>query len=68
MDKIYALPGIGSSMQTDARAGRGLEVDVIVGVPWRRAGEVGMQESCKVLGTVYSLITAVNLRLERTGK
>jgi len=29
---------------------------------------VGMQGECKVLGVVYSLIMAVNLRLERMGK
>jgi len=59
--KIMALPGIGSSMQTDAKEGRSLEVDVILGTPYKRAKEHGMD--VPALTAIYTLTTAVNHRL-----
>lgn len=60
--RILGMPGIGSSMQTDAKAGRPLEVDVILGTPVAKAKEFGM--AVPTLKTVYALTTAVNLRLK----
>ena len=61
ISKILAMPGIGSSMQTDAKAGRALEVDVILGYPMKKAREFGMD--LPVLSAIYSLTMAVNGRL-----
>lgn len=66
IDKILAMPGIGSSMQTDAKEGRPLEVDVILGTPMKKAKEFGM--NVPTLTAVYALTTAVNLRLQRDSK
>ena len=60
-DKILAMPGIGSSMQTDARHGRPLEVDVILGVPAQKATELNVD--APVLEMVYALVRAVDSRL-----
>jgi len=61
MEKINAMPGIGSSMQTDAKEGRPLEVDVILGYPMKKARELGVE--VPVLSMVYALTMAVNGRL-----
>lgn len=61
MDKILAMPGIGSSMQTDAKEGRPLEVDVISRYPVKKAKEYGMD--VPVLNATYSPTVAVNGRL-----
>lgn len=61
INKILAMPGIVSSMQTDAKDGRPLEVDVILGTPFKKAKEFGMD--VPTLTAVYTLITAVNHRL-----
>lgn len=61
MDKILAMPGIGSSMQTDCRNGRPLEVDVILGFPAQKAKELGMDTP--MLEMVHVLVRAVDLRL-----
>lgn len=63
MDKILSMPGIGSSMQTDAKEGRPLEVDVILGYPMKKAREFGMD--VPVLGMVYALTMALNGRLAK---
>lgn len=63
MAKIAAMGGIGSSMQQDAKAGRPLEVDVILGHPMEKAVEFGLD--VPVLRTIYSLTTAVNQRFVR---
>ncbi|GFF33545.1 putative 2-dehydropantoate 2-reductase [Aspergillus udagawae] len=60
MDKINALPGIGSSMQTDCRNGRPMEIEVILGVPLRRAKELGIDTP--VLETLTCLLRAVDGR------
>ncbi|KAI5198131.1 mandelate racemase/muconate lactonizing enzyme family protein [Aureobasidium subglaciale] len=61
VDKILAMPGIFSSMHTDMKEGRPLEVDVILGYPVRMARKHGMDTP--VLDTIYALTAAVNRRL-----
>lgn len=62
MDRILAMPGIGSSMQKDFKEGRPLELDVILGVPVKKARELGV--SVPTLETIYILLLGVNKRLE----
>ena len=61
VDKILAMPGIYSSMHTDMKEGRPLEVEVILGHPMQKAVEFGID--VPVLSTIYALVTAVNGRL-----
>jgi ketopantoate reductase len=63
MERIQSMPGIESSMQADARAGRPLEVDVILGTPMKKAREFGMD--VPTLATIYALTVAVDLRIRR---
>ncbi|GAB7332667.1 hypothetical protein MBLNU13_g04421t2 [Cladosporium sp. NU13] len=65
MAKVKTMGRIGSSMQQDAKAGRPLEVDVILGHPVRKAREFGMDTP--VLDTVFALTTAVHRRIVKTG-
>ncbi|KAL1953775.1 hypothetical protein VTO42DRAFT_2272 [Malbranchea cinnamomea] len=60
IDKIMAMPGIGSSMQADYLKGKPMEVDVILGTPVKKARELGM--SVPVAETLYTLLTAINTR------
>lgn len=62
INKILAMPGIGSSMQTDCRNGRAMELDVILGTPMRKARQLGV--STPILETIYTLLLGVDLRLE----
>lgn len=62
MERIQSMPGITSSMQADAREGRRLEVDVILGEPMRRAREFGMD--VPTLAAVYALTVAVDMRIK----
>jgi len=61
MAKVLTMGRIGSSMQQDAKAGRPLEVDVILGHPVDKAKEFGMDTP--VLSTIFALTTAVNRRI-----
>ncbi|KAJ5943720.1 hypothetical protein N7516_003888 [Penicillium verrucosum] len=61
MDKINAMPGIGSSMHTDCKSGRPMEIDVILGFPVRKSRELGIQ--APYLETLYVLLRAVDGRL-----
>lgn len=61
IDKIMAMPGIGSSMQTDYKNGKPMEVDVILGTPVKKARELGMD--IPTVETLYVILTAVNGRL-----
>lgn len=61
MAKVAKMGRIGSSMQQDAKAGRPLEVDVILGHPVEKAKEFGMDTP--VLSTIFALTTAVNRRI-----
>jgi len=62
VNKILAMPGIGSSMQTDCKNGRPLELDVILGTPVRKGRELGV--SIPTVETIYVLLLGVNRRLE----
>ncbi|KAF7183669.1 hypothetical protein CNMCM7691_004019 [Aspergillus felis] len=66
MDKINALPGIGSSMQVDCRNGRPMEIEVILGVPLRRAKELGIDTP--VLETLTCLLRAVDGRFQTVNR
>jgi 2-dehydropantoate 2-reductase len=61
MDKINALPPIGTSMQTDCKVGRPMEIDVILGYPIRKARELGI--SAPYLEAIYVILRAVDGRL-----
>jgi 2-dehydropantoate 2-reductase len=61
MAKINAMPGIGSSMQTDCKNGRPMEIDVILGFPLLKAREFGMDTP--VLETIHAALRAVDFRL-----
>lgn len=63
ISKAQSLPGIVSSMLTDARCGRQMEVEVIVGTPVRKARELGID--VPVLQTLYALLVAVNYRMQQ---
>jgi 2-dehydropantoate 2-reductase len=58
IQKILAMPGIGSSMQVDFKVGRKMEVEIILGHPVRKAKE--LQVPIPILDTVYTLLTAIN--------
>ena len=59
--RILSLPGIFSSMYVDAKEGRKLEIDVILGFPMKKAKEFGMD--APTLATLYALLKAVDGRL-----
>lgn len=61
IEKILAMPGIGSSMQADCKNGRPLELEVILGVPTRKGRELGV--SIPTLETIYVLLLGINRRL-----
>jgi ketopantoate reductase len=61
MTRIMSLPGIFSSMYVDAKEGRHLEIDVILGFPMKKAKEFGMD--VPTLATLYALLKAVDGRL-----
>lgn len=61
LQRILSLPGIYSSMYVDAKEGRHLEIDVILGYPIRRAKDFGMD--VPTLATLYTLLKAVDGRL-----
>ncbi|KAJ5935053.1 hypothetical protein N7466_004600 [Penicillium verhagenii] len=61
MDKINAMPGIGSSMQTDCKSGRPMEIDVILGFPVRKSKELGIP--APYLETLHLLLCAVDGRI-----
>lgn len=61
MDRINAMPGIGSSMQTDYKNGRPMEIDVILGFPVRKSRELGIP--APYLESLYVLLRAVDGRI-----
>ncbi|KAJ5637794.1 hypothetical protein N7490_007673 [Penicillium lividum] len=61
MDKINAMPGIGSSMQTDCKNGRPMEIDVILGFPVRKSKELGIPTP--YMETLYLILCAVDGRI-----
>lgn len=64
INKILKMPGIGSSMQTDCKAGRQMEVGIILGTPIKKAKELGID--APVLQTLHVLLAAVNQRMAQT--
>ncbi|KAK7757653.1 hypothetical protein SLS62_000030 [Diatrype stigma] len=58
IDKILAMPPIGSSMQVDAKNGRPMEVDVILGYPVAKAKELGLE--IPTTETLYVVLTGMN--------
>ena len=61
IERILAMPGIGSSMQTDCKNGRPLEVEVIMGTAVNKGRELGVD--IPTLETLYILLLGVNSRL-----
>lgn len=61
IERILAMPSIGSSMRTDTIAGRPLEVDVILGYPYKKSKELKL--STPTLDTIYAVIMGVDYRL-----
>jgi ketopantoate reductase len=63
--RILALPGIITSTQNDVKAKNPLEIDVILGVPVRKARELGVP--IPTLEVIYTLVAAVDYGV-REGK
>jgi ketopantoate reductase len=61
LDKILAMPPIGSSMRTDYEKGNPMEVEIILGYPVKKGRELGIDVS--TIETLYLLLTAINKRL-----
>jgi 2-dehydropantoate 2-reductase len=61
IEKILAMPPIGSSMRNDCESGKPMEVDIILGTPVRKAKELSI--SVPTLETIYVILTGVNVRL-----
>ncbi len=62
IDKILAMEPIGSSMQTDCKMGRPMEVEIILGTPVRKGKEKGVPTP--ILELLYTLLLAVNTRMK----
>ena len=61
LGRIMSLPGIYSSMYFDAKEGRRLEIDVILGHPMKRAKDFGLD--VPTLAALYALLKAIDGRL-----
>ncbi|KAL1859217.1 hypothetical protein Plec18170_002333 [Paecilomyces lecythidis] len=59
IEKVLSLPGLGSSMQVDRKMGRTMEVEVILGVPVKKARELRLD--VPALEMVYALVKAVDV-------
>lgn len=62
IDRILAMPPIGSSMQVDCKMGKVMEVDIILGTPVRKGRELGIPTP--TLDVLYTLLLAVNSRMQ----
>ncbi|KIY02772.1 uncharacterized protein Z520_01237 [Fonsecaea multimorphosa CBS 102226] len=62
IDKILDMQPIGSSMQTDCKMGRPMEVEVILGTPVRKGRELGVP--IPTLEVLHTLLVAVNSRMK----
>ena len=62
IERILAMPTIGSSMQVDCKMGRVMEVDIILGTPVRKGKELGIPTP--TLDVLYTLLLAVNSRMQ----
>ncbi|KAI6531977.1 hypothetical protein MCOR10_003010 [Pyricularia oryzae] len=61
MRKILGMQTIYSSMYEDAKHGRPMEVEVILGYPARKARELGI--NAPTLDAIYCVVAAVDLRI-----
>ncbi len=61
INKILEMPPIGSSMQVDAKNGRPMEVDVILGYPVAKGRELGL--NIPTIETLYVVLTGMNQRI-----
>ncbi|KAF5675351.1 galactonate dehydratase [Fusarium circinatum] len=61
LEKILAMPPIGSSMRTDYENGKPMEVEVILGYPVRKGKELGIDVA--TIETLYTILLAINKRL-----
>ena len=61
INKVLGMPPIGSSMQNDYKAGRVMEVDIILGTPFKKAKKLGVPTP--TLDTIYIILTGTNKRL-----
>ncbi|KAF5620148.1 2-dehydropantoate 2-reductase [Fusarium sp. NRRL 52700] len=61
LDKILAMPPIGSSMRTDYENGKPMEVEVILGYPVKKGRELGIDVA--TIETLYTILLAINKRL-----
>lgn len=64
IEMIFALPGIGSSMQTDCKAGRQKKVEILLRTPIKKAKEFNID--VPVLETLYALLQAANYRMKHS--
>ncbi|RKL03509.1 D-galactonate dehydratase [Fusarium oxysporum] len=64
LEKILAMPPIGSSMRTDYENGKPMEVEVILGYPVRKGKELGIDVA--TIETLYTILLAINKRLIST--
>ncbi|KEF62460.1 2-dehydropantoate 2-reductase [Exophiala aquamarina CBS 119918] len=62
IDRILAMTTIGSSMQVDCKAGRQMEVDIILGTPYKKGKQLGVPTP--TLDVLYTLLLAVNTRMK----
>lgn len=63
IEKILAMPPIGSSMRTDVENGRPLEVDVILGTPVKRARQKGV--NVPILDVLYTVMRGIDRRMRQ---
>ena len=61
LTKVDGMGDIGSSMQTDYKNGKPMEVDIILGYPVKKGRELNM--SIPTVETLYVLMNAINNRL-----
>ena len=61
--KIQRLGALYSSMYHDAKNGRAMEVEVIVGTPTRKGRELGVR--IPTIETLYALLLAIDMRMEK---
>ena len=62
IERVLKMGMIYSSMYQDRRAGRAMEVDVILGVPVKKGKEMGV--AIPTLEAMYALVRAIDLRME----
>ncbi|ETI25287.1 hypothetical protein G647_04662 [Cladophialophora carrionii CBS 160.54] len=62
LEKILAMQPIGSSMQTDCKMGRPMEVEIILGTPVRKGRELHV--ATPILEVLYTLLSAINTRMK----